>query len=73
MYSVDRFDYSAGVASTGASGVSAGLTVAFGVMVTLPLAEAEGEAVSVATGVADGVAFTALFISFGALRFTTNA
>jgi hypothetical protein len=66
---LDRFDYSVGVASTEASGVSVGFTVAFGVALTLPFALAEGDAVSVAAGVADGVAFTALFISWAARRF----
>jgi hypothetical protein len=48
-------DYCCGEASTETSGVSVGFTVALGVAVALPLTAAEGDAVSVATGVADGV------------------
>jgi hypothetical protein len=59
---MDRFDYSAGVASTEASGVAVGFTVALGVAVALPLALAEGDALS-ATGDSEGVAFTDLLIS----------
>ncbi len=53
---IDRFDYSAGVASTGASGVSVGFVVAFGVAVTLPFGVALVDAVRLADGDGDGFA-----------------
>ena len=67
---MDRFDYSAGVASTVASGVAVGLTVAFTVGVTLPFGVALVDAVAVAEGDGDGVRCTCLFNSCAARKLT---
>ena len=57
---MDSFDYSAGVASTEASGVAPGLTVAFGVGagVTFPFGVALVDAVELTDGDGDGVLCT---------------
>ena len=60
---MDTFDYSTGVASTEASGVAVGFTVAFTVGVTFPFGVALVDAVAVADGEGDGVRCTCLFNS----------
>jgi len=59
---MDRFDYSAGVASTEASGVAVGFTVAL----ALPVALAD--AVGATVGVAEAVTSTACFTTFAEPR-----
>ena len=70
---MDRFDYSAGVASTEASGVAVGFTVAFGVAVAFPFGVALVDAVGLTDGDGDAVRCTSLFSSCAARRLTLRA
>jgi hypothetical protein len=65
---MDIFDYSAGDASTSASGVAVGFTVALGVAVALAFPEALADADGSTVGDADGVASTACFTTLAEPR-----